>query len=90
MNTTTKVELTPEQKAAKRQEFIDGLAEDLKETVQKIESKPATTQHHYGDYGALISQLALGNKILANILGEACIVAGANPVGVANGVKLFV
>ena len=88
--TLTKPTLTPEEKAAKRAELIDGLAEDLKEMIQKIEARPMTTQNHYGDYGSLISGLSKGNKVVAQIIGEACIKAGANATGVANAIKLFV
>ncbi len=69
---------------------IAELAADLKDMVSKIESSPATTQNHYGCYGALISRVANGNKNIANVVALALIKAGANRVGVANAVKLFV
>ena len=72
------------------QQLIDDLALDLKEAVAQIEASLETTQHHYGDYGALISQLANGRKPVALVIGHALIKAGANPIGVANAIKLFV
>lgn len=75
---------------AKTQQLIDDLATDLKQDVARIEASPETTQHHYGDYGGLISTVANGNKAVANLIGHALIKAGANAIGVANAIKLFV
>ena len=75
---------------AKTQQLIDGLAIDLKEDVARIEASPETTQHHYGDYGSIISSVAAGNRNVANLIGHALIKAGAHPLGVANAIKLFV
>ena len=74
----------------KLQQLIDGLAEDLKETVMKIEARPMTTKDHYGDYGALLSQVSGGNKNKAGLIALALVKAGANRNGVSYGLKLFV
>lgn len=75
---------------AKTEKLIADLATDLKEDVAKIEASPETTEHHYGNYGSLISAVAKGNVNLANLIGHALIKAGAHPLGVANAIKLFV
>ncbi len=71
--------------------LVASLAADFKPQVIRIEASPETTQHHYADYGNLISQLAAGkNSQVAKVIALALTQAGANPVGVANGLKLFV
>ena len=75
---------------AKTQQLIDDLATDLKADVARIEASPETTQHHYGNYGSLISAVAGGNAKLATLIGHALIKAGAHPLGVANAIKCFV
>jgi hypothetical protein len=62
---------------------------DIIALVKSIESKPATTQYHYGDYGGTISRLCHGSKLTAYILGEAMKRCGAHPLGVDNGIALF-
>ncbi len=78
------IELTTRQR-----QLIDGLAEDLKPLVKDIESGIATTQHNYARYGHIIAQFAMGNKTVANVIALALIQAGANSLGVTNGLKLF-
>jgi len=86
MNTTT---LTQEQKD-KVSTLINGLAEDLAPLVKDIEARIETTQHHYGDYGAVISQFSKGKAGVAKIIAAALIKAGANATGVTNGLNLLV
>jgi len=74
----------------KQKQLIADLAIDLAPEMAQIEAKPETTQHHYADYGALLSRLAKGNRTVAMVLAHAFIKAGAHPVGVANGLKIFV
>lgn len=74
----------------KLQKLIDELANDLSPEVKRIESSLATTQNHYGDYGNIISRTAKGNKNIALVIGKALVKAGANSVGVANAIRLFV
>ena len=74
----------------KQQQFVTECAADFKPLVTKIESGIATTQNHYGKYGAVISQLSKGNKNAADLIAIALVEAGANRLGVAYGLKLFV
>ena len=74
----------------KQQQFVTECAADFKPLVMKIESGIATTQNHYGKYGAVISQLSKGNKNAAGFIALALVEAGANRLGVAYGLKLFV
>jgi hypothetical protein len=81
--------LTQEQKD-KVSQLINDLAGDFKELVTTIEAKPETTQHHYGDYGGVISQFSHGKPGVAKIIAAALIKAGANADGVNNGLNLLV
>ena len=63
---------------------------DIKALVEEIEKRPATTQHHYGDYGAALSQLSKGSKTMAYVLAQAMKQCGGHPVGIGNAFKLFV
>jgi hypothetical protein len=74
-----------------QQRFVDDFAADpdIQQIVKDIEAKPATTKNHYGDYGAALSKLSGGRKIVAQLLAMAFIKAGANATGVTNGLNLF-
>ena len=85
MNESTQ---TLEQKA-KIAALVEGLAEDFAPIVKEIESSIATTQNHYGRYGALLSSMSKGRKAYAQIMALALVKAGANADGVSNGLKLF-
>ena len=74
----------------KQIQLINDLANDFKPVVREIESGIKTTQNNYGRYGGLIAQLSKGDKGVANIIALALIKAGANSIGVNNGLKLFV
>ena len=74
----------------KLEECIAGLAADFAPVVKEIEASIATTQHHYGRYGGLISQFSKGNANVAKIIAAAFIKAGANAIGVQNGLNLLV
>jgi hypothetical protein len=69
-----------------QQKFVDDFAADpdIQQMVKDIEAKPATTRNHYGDYGAALSKLSGGRKIVAQLLGLAFIKAGANQQGVSD------
>ena len=82
--------MTQEQYQTKVTELIEGLATDLAPEVKNIEAGIATTQHNYGRYGGLISNLSNGNAKMAKIIAAALIKAGANTVGVKNGLNLMV
>jgi hypothetical protein len=73
-------------------EVLKQLAQDpdIIELVQRIESKPETTQDHYGDYGTALAKLSGGNKKRAQAVAVVLILAGANPNGVKNGLAQFV
>jgi hypothetical protein len=81
--------MTPEQKQ-KLDTLIEDLAADLKPEVNKVENGFATTQHNYGKYGALISAVSGGKSDTAKIIAAALIKAGANPIGVQNGLNVMV
>ena len=59
--------------------IILDLAIDLKPIVRDIENSPETTQGHYGDYMAALSEA--GSKANRHIVATALIVAGANVIG---------
>lgn len=82
--------LTLEEQKQKVTELINGLAEDFAPLVKDTEEKPETTQHHYGDYGAIISQYSKGKAGIAKIIASALIKAGANADGVNNGLHCLV
>ena len=79
--------LTPEEKQAKLKQLITDLAGDLKPEVAKIESRIATTRHHYGDYMALLSGIAR-DKATAKVISMALVEAGANTQGVADAMRV--
>lgn len=82
-------QLTPEQQQ-KLDQLISDLAGDFAPVVKEIEGGLATTQHNYGRYGALISQMSGGKPGTAKIIAAALIKAGANATGVTNGLNLLV
>lgn len=65
--------------------LIAGIAEELVELVRSIESKPKTTQNHYGDYMGILGQFP--DKI--KLTSIALIVAGANKQGVIDAAGLY-
>lgn len=73
----------------KQKALIDGLAADLAPLVRDIEAGPEVTQHHYGRYGSILSQFSKGNKVVAKVIAVALMQAGANRLGVENGLNLF-
>jgi hypothetical protein len=46
----------------KQETLVNGLADDFRPLVQKIESSIATTQNHYGRYGQLLAQFSKGDR----------------------------
>ena len=70
----------------KQQQFVNEFAADpdIVKLVADIEAKPATTRNHYGDYGAALSKLSGGRKVVAQLLGLAFIKAGASQQGVSD------
>ena len=76
---------------ATQQKFVDDFAADpdIKGMVASIEAKPATTRNHYGDYGAALSKLSGGRKVVAQLLGLAFIKAGANSQGVNDALNVL-
>ncbi len=75
--------MTPQLEAA-----INGLAEDFKPEVTKIEARLATTQNHYGDYMHLINVVSK-DKRTAQIVSLALIKAGASRDGVSSAMKVL-
>jgi len=66
----------------KLSKFVNGLANDLRDTVAEIEGGIKMTQDHYGRYMSLIGRLSGGEKDNARLLVSALIKAGANKNGV--------
>lgn len=67
--------------------LISDLANDFKPIVAGIEAKLATTRNHYGDYMALISQIAK-DRGAAKIICVALIRAGASRQGVSDAMRI--
>ena len=79
--------MTKEQQNA-LDDVIDSLVPDLKPVVAGIEASVATTQNHYGRYGALLTSIA-PSKSKAGIVALALVKAGANRQGVASALECF-
>ena len=77
---------------AVQQKFVDDFAADpdIQKMVQDIEAKPATTRNHYGDYGAALSMLSQGRKVVVQLLALAFVKAGANQTGVMDALRVMV
>ncbi len=69
--------------------LLDGLAEDFRPIVSKIEKSPPTTQNHYGRYMELISSLGKGEKKQSMLFAAAMIQAGGNRAGIASAMKIL-
>lgn len=71
-----------------QQKFVDTFAADpdVLKIVKDIEAKLATTRNHYGDYGAALSAMSGGRKVVAQLLGVAFVKAGANAQGVSDAI----
>ena len=72
----------------KVEELILELVEELRETVEHIESMPEITKGHYDSYLTLITTAARGNARHGMLVGTALIRAGANHNGVMSAMKL--
>ncbi len=63
--------------------IVTDLANDLRESVAKIEADTfPTTQNHYGRYMSIISVFAQNDRTMASIISRALKEAGANQAGV--------
>lgn len=69
--------------------LVDGLAEDFKFTVAKIEGGIKTTKDNYGSYMNLISTLSKGDSNVAHVISLALIKAGANANGVGSAMRIL-
>jgi hypothetical protein len=74
----------------KQETLVNGLADDFRPLVSKIESSVATTQNHYGRYGQLLAQFSKGDRKVAQVILLALERAGANPQGLRDGFRNFV
>jgi hypothetical protein len=74
----------------KQETLVNGLADDFRPLVQKIESSIATTQNHYGRYGQLLAQFSKGDPVIAQVIMLALERAGANPQGLRDGFRNFI
>lgn len=74
----------------KQETLINGLADDFRPLVKKIESSIATTQNHYGRYGQILAQFSKGDPVVAKVISLALERAGANPQGLRDGFRNFV
>jgi hypothetical protein len=82
--------MTQSQLTEKQETLVNGLAEDFRPLVQKIESSIATTQNHYGRYGQLLAQFSRGDRTVAQVILLALERAGANPQGLRDGFRNFI
>ena len=70
--------------------MIQSLKPEMTTIVERIESKPATTQAHYGDYLAAFSQLVPdSDRNTLAIVGYAMVNAGANEYGVKSALRII-
>jgi len=74
----------------KQETLVQGLADDFRPLVKKIESSIATTQNHYGRYGQILAQFSRGDRTVAQVILIALERAGANPQGLRDGFRNFV
>jgi hypothetical protein len=74
----------------KQETLVNGLADDFRPLVSKIESSIATTQNHYGRYGQLLAQFSKGDRTVAQVIFLALERAGANSQGLRDGFRNFV
>jgi hypothetical protein len=70
-------------------QLVNGLADDVRPEVQRIEAKIAITQNHYGDYMNLLSTVSGGNSKVGKLMGMALIQAGANSAGVNSALQVL-
>lgn len=82
------VGMTTKEAHDKLNELVNDIVELIREDVQRIERKTATTRSHYGDYMAIITSFADGNPIKAKVIALACIKAGGNRQGVFDALKV--
>jgi hypothetical protein len=83
--------LTQLTQLTERQEtLVNGLADDFRPLVQKIESSIATTKNHYGRYGQILTQFGKGDRKITQVIFLALERAGANPQGLRDGFRNFV
>ena len=85
-----KHKMTQSQLTEKQETLVQGLADDFRPLVKKIESSIATTQNHYGRYGQILAQFSRGDRTVAQVILLALERAGANPQGLRDGFKNFI
>ncbi len=74
--------------AALRQALTD-VAEELRETVERIEAGPYLTKGHYGEYMALLSAIDdPDDQTKRKMIACALMMAGADRDGVASALRL--
>ena len=61
---------------------------DIIDTVKRIESKPETTQNHYGDYMAFLTPFA-GDPISFRVMSGALAMAGGNVLGIHSAIRII-
>ncbi len=81
--------MTEVEKQAKVDEFINGMVEDIRPEVVRIESSVETTKGHYGNYMSLLSSLSKDKNVL-RLIAMALIKAGANREGVIPAVGILI
>jgi hypothetical protein len=74
----------------KQETLVNGLADDFRPLVKKIEASIATTQNQYGRYGQLLAQFSKGDPVIAKVIMLALERAGANPQGLRDGFRNFI
>ncbi|KKK91726.1 hypothetical protein LCGC14_2710050 [marine sediment metagenome] len=67
------------------------LEPEVREIVERIESKAATTQNHYGDYMSAIASLQEALRsipVSKSVIALLLVMGGANSDGVSSALKL--
>ena len=69
---------------------IDGLAEEMRPSIQAIESGTKTTQYNYGRYLSLFGTLVPdSNRQTLGLVAYAAIESGANAQGVKSALRII-
>jgi len=86
----TKAELATMSAEEKIEMLVSEFANDadIKGVVRDIESRPLTTQNHYGDYMSFLSEY-VKNRVTLKIISMSMVRAGANASGVQSAIQIL-
>ena len=71
-----------------KSEIIELLKPEAEEAVKLVNSKPLTTQDHYGDYMQILQMFADKPAVML-IFADAMIKAGGNTKGIMSALKII-